>query len=204
VSGTAVPARQWITNALEVLQSVRHAMEDFQNAPTESRAKTAIRNFLEQGRSVTWALAHLKSNFSSKEEWQGWWDEACSELRANPVAKWFYELRNPVVKEGQPVNIVGVASLAGSFTLPPPDETRPPGATGWALDGRMVPWWIMPDGSRIPARPIEGVRRWNTIANVPGAFRTRPLTDLMAEYIAVLEKVVAAAVDRFGSPQQGG
>jgi hypothetical protein len=54
MSGTAVPARQWITNALEVLESVRHAMEDFQNAPIESRAKTAIRNFLEHGRSVTW------------------------------------------------------------------------------------------------------------------------------------------------------
>lgn len=204
MSGTAVPARQWITNALEVLQSVRHAMEDFQNAPTESRAKTAIRNFLEQGRSVTWALAHLKSNFSSKEEWQDWWDETCSELRGNPVAKWFYELRNPVVKEGQPVNIVGVASLEGTFTLPPPDETRPPGATGWALDGRMVPWWIMSDGSRIPARPIEGVRRWNTIANVPEAFRARPLSDLMAEYVAALEKVVTAAIARFGPPQQGG
>jgi hypothetical protein len=39
VSGRAVPARQWIANALEVLESVRHAMEDFHNAPTESRAK---------------------------------------------------------------------------------------------------------------------------------------------------------------------
>lgn len=201
MSGTAVPARQWITNALEVLDSVRHAMEDFENAPTESRAKTAIRNFLEQGRSVTWALQHLKSHFSTKEEGQKWWDAISSELRSDPVAKWFYELRNPVVKEGQPVNIRGVAHLEGKFSFPPPDETRPPGATGWALDGRMIPWWIMPDGSRVPARPIEGVRRWNTIANVPEAFRSRPLTDLMAEYVAALEKVAAAAMDRFGLPQ---
>jgi hypothetical protein len=62
MSSTAVPARQPIINALEVLESVRHAMEDFYNAPTEARAKTAIRNFLEQGRSVTWALEHLRSN----------------------------------------------------------------------------------------------------------------------------------------------
>jgi hypothetical protein len=62
-SVTKQPAQQRIKNALEVLESVRHAMEDFKNAPSESRAKTAVRNFLEQGRSVTWALHHLKSNF---------------------------------------------------------------------------------------------------------------------------------------------
>jgi hypothetical protein len=198
MSGTAVPARQRIANALEVLESVRHAMEDFQNAPTESRAKTAIRNFLEQGRSVTWALAHLKSDFASNDDWRTWWDSVCAELRSDPVAQWFYALRNPVVKEGQPVRIVGVATLQGPFTLPPPAETRPPGATGWLLDGRMVPWWVMPDGSRVPARPIEGGRRWNTVANVPEAFRSRPLADLMAQYVNVLDKIVAAAMDRFG------
>lgn len=200
LSSTAVPARQPIANALEVLESVRHAMEDFYAAPPEGRAKTAIRNFLEQGRSVTWALEHLKNSFSSKEEWQSWWDTASSELRDNPVAKWFYRLRNPVVKGGRPVDILRAAQLAGSYTFPPPDEMRPPGATGWTLDSDLVPWWTMPDGSTVPARPIPGVRRWNTIADVPEAFRGRPLTDLMAEYIAVLERVVAAAVDRFGPP----
>jgi hypothetical protein len=79
---------------------VRHAMGDFHNAPTESRAKTAIRNFLEQGRSVTWTLQHLKSNFSSKEEGQSWWDTTCAELRGDPVAKWFYELRTPWLRRG--------------------------------------------------------------------------------------------------------
>lgn len=200
MSGTAIPAQERVANALEVLESVRHARADFLNAPTESRAKTAIRNFLEQGRSFTWALEHLKGNFSSEKEWQSWWDATCSELRGNPVAQWFYKLRNPVVKEGHPVKIVGVATLQGTFTFPPPDETRPPGATGWALDGQMVPWWIMPDGNRVPARPIEGVRRWNTIADVPAAFRSRPLTDLMAEYLGVLERIAATAVDRFGLP----
>jgi hypothetical protein len=59
--GQRYRARQWITNALEVLESVRHAMEDFSNAPTESRAKTAIRNFLEQTVPVprlSWHAAH--------------------------------------------------------------------------------------------------------------------------------------------------
>lgn len=197
----AVTARQRITNSLEVLESVRHALEDFQNAPTESRAKTAIRNFVEQGRSVTWALEHLKSDssFSSKNEGQSWWNTISSELRSDPVAKWFYELRNPIVKEGEPVNIRSTAQLAGRFTFPPPDEARPPGATGWVLDAQLVPWWTMPDGSKVPGRPIQGVQRWNTLANVPEAFRGRPLTDLMAHYIAALEKVVAAAVDRFGA-----
>jgi hypothetical protein len=116
-------------------------MEDFYAAPPEGRAKTAIRNFLEQGRSVTWALEHLKNSFSSKEEWQSWWDTASSELRDNPVAKWFYRLRNPVVKGGRPVDILRAAQLAGSYTFPPPDEMRPPGATGWTLDSDLVPWW---------------------------------------------------------------
>lgn len=195
---TTVPAQHRINNALEVLESVRHAMEDFASAPSVSRAKTAIRNFLEQGRSVTWALHHLKSNFHPQEEWQTWWDATLADLRSNPVADWFYKLRNPIVKEGQPVNIRAGARLSGKISLPPPEDTRPPGATGWILDWEMVPWWTMPDGSKVPARPLEGVQRWYTLADIPEAFRDRSLTNLMAEYVAMLERVVAAAANRFG------
>jgi hypothetical protein len=79
--GAEVPPSQWLRNAAEVLDSVRHAAEDFQNAPNLSRAKTAIRNFLEQGRSVTWALAHLKSAADSPEEWDEWWNGVMATVR---------------------------------------------------------------------------------------------------------------------------
>jgi hypothetical protein len=197
LSKIKIPAKQKINNALEVLESVRHAMEDFTNAPSASRAKTAIRNFLEQGRSVTWALHHLKSNFSPEEDWETWWEATMAELLGSPVADWFYKLRNPIVKEGQPVNLRSGVRFAGKVSWPPPDETRPPGATGWVLDSQLVPWWTMPDGSKVAARPIEGVQRWYTLADIPRAFRGRPLTDLMAEYIAMLERVVNAAVNHF-------
>jgi hypothetical protein len=193
-------SQQWIRNATEVLESVRHAAEDFQGATTLSRAKTAIRNFLEQARSVTWALEHLKSQLPD-DEWEAWWSEVMADLRADPVSQWFYQLRNPIVKEGQPVDIRTVAHMQGPFNLPPPEETRPDGAEGWILDSNFNAFWVMPDGSRQAASPIEGVRRWNTLDGIPDELLTRPLHELMNQHIRNLEKVVAATSARFGAEQ---
>lgn len=195
--GDATPA-QWLQNATEVLESVRHAAEDFERATSLSRAKTAVRNFVEQARSVTWALQHLKGGLP--EEWDAWWFETTEQLRSNPAAQWFYALRNPIVKEGRPVNIKGVSHMKGTYTFPPPDETRPEGATNWQLDGQLRPWWVMADGSRVPGVPLEGVRRWNTIESVPDELRDQPLTDLMRQYIGILEGIVEAATAKFLPP----
>lgn len=196
VHSKQLPVNQHIQNAEEILDAVRHAAEDFAQAETLARAKTAVRNFLEQSRSVTWALQHLKGEMPTTE-WEAWWAATTAPLHTDPAAQWFYKLRNPIVKEGQPVEIQHVAHLEGSIMLPPPNEQRPEGATGYSLDGAMFPWWNMADGSRLPAAPLPNVRRWHTLAGIPDELARRPLTDHMSEYIGVLEGIVAAAKNRF-------
>lgn len=188
-------AEDVIANAKEVLDAVRHAAEDFQSAPSLSRAKTAIRNFLEQGRSVTWALHHLKGEIASEDEWGPWWDTAMREIRSDPACQWFYQLRNPIVKEGKRVDLKVRSRLEGTFTLPPPG--RPEGATGYVMDAHMVGWWTMPDGSRVPAAPVPGVKRSLTLAGLPEELRWVPFPELMERYIDRLEGVIRAAESHF-------
>src|SRR5688572_1218263 len=78
--------QQQVQHAVEVLDAVRHAADDSESATSLSRAKTAVRNFLEQGRSVTWALQHLKSQ--APDDWDEWWKATTQSLREDPVAQW--------------------------------------------------------------------------------------------------------------------
>jgi hypothetical protein len=188
---------QHLQNAEEILDAVRHAAEDFQTAPTLSRAKTAIRNFLEQGRSVTWAVEHLKSQAA---DWDTWWTETTVKLRQDPVAQWFYDLRNPIVKEGHPVEIHRRVSLRGPLAISPQDEQQPEG-TGVIIDGDLNVFWVRPDGTQVPGYPPPDVRRWNVLAGTPDGLQDRSLSDLMQHYIDTLEGIVAAAVGRFGTPE---
>ncbi len=189
---------QYLQNAKEVLDAVRHAAEDFANASEEQRANTAVRNFLDQGRSVTWALEHLKGHMTDPSDWDAWWAETTIKLRKDDASRCFYNLRNPVVKEGHPVEIRSVWQLKGTFTLPPPDETRPDGAEVWVLDGAGNPFWKMSDGSLVPAGPVPGAQRWNTLAGLPATLRDEPLTTLMHRHVCNLEEIVAAAREHFG------
>jgi hypothetical protein len=187
-----------VSGAEEALEAVRHAVEDFVGATTLSRAKSAIRTFLNEGRSVTWAISHLKSTMPT-ENWDEWWERVMVELNEDLICRCFYELRNPILHEGQPVEIHSAASMTGPLTLPPPDEVRPAGAMSYVLKGDLTPAWIMEDGSEVPAQPLRGVtiQRWNTLAGLPDELRQRPLPELMKHHIHVLERFLVAVRERF-------
>ncbi|HEY5271620.1 MAG TPA: hypothetical protein VIJ34_00140 [Acidimicrobiales bacterium] len=183
----------WVTAAKGVLDSVIHAVEDFRSAPDKPRQYTALRNFLENARSVTWTLEHLKASFAQRDEWQEWWDSVTSEVRTNAVARWFYQLRNPVIKEGASPKLLVGHEFLGPF--PPPGAQPPEGAKAYRPDiGKG--WWLMEDGSFLPAPPAP-YRTWMTIQDAPEEYRATPLEDLMAEYIAVLERLIATVSSRF-------
>lgn len=189
-------AQHWIDDAKGNLDSVRHAIEDFQSAPDASRARTAVRNFLNNGRSVTWTLEHLVNHFPTKQDFRIWWDGVMAGIRQEESAQFFYKLRNPVVKEGQPVNIHTRSQFSGEFVYPRPNEPTPEGAH-FILDGHLDAWWQMPDGSRVPARPIGAVQRFMTLGGMPETLRDRPLVDLMYGYLTALEEVIRKAEAHF-------
>jgi hypothetical protein len=188
-----------VANAREVLNAVRHAREDFV-AATDSedlpRVKTAVRNFLEQGRSVTWALQLLKGAIP---DWTAWWTETRRELETDPICRWFYDLRNPIVKEGHPVNLwrgLSIPHISGN----PPTPPRPEGAVGYAIKMDMSAEWHMSDGSTIPAGPalIASKKRF-IVSSTPQNLMHRPLEDLMEHHIGVLEVIVQRCESEIGS-----
>lgn len=200
----AKPAKQLtpnqrLQNAVEILDAVRHAAEDFGQATTSARAKTAVRNFLEQARSITWSLEHLKDQAEGESAWNEWNEESRAELRGDPIGQWFYELRNPIVKEGHPVQLNNVFQLQGALKFPPP-ETPPEGATRWIIDATGTPYWVLADGTKIPSTPVP-VKRWYELADIPVELGNRTLSELMQHYIAILERLVAANIARFGTPE---
>jgi hypothetical protein len=85
-------------------------------------------------------------------------------------------------------------TLNGTFSFPPPDSDRPPGAVRWqGVDNRGIHMWIKADGSLMRGAPLAGATPWTTLVGVPKDLDFQPLTDLMQRYIANLGSVVAAA-----------
>ena len=172
------PAELWaieyLLSAREALDAVRHAEEDFASATTSARAKTAFRNFLEQSRSVTWALEKLKGTTDEKSEWDQWWSGVTVTLRADPVCQWFYKFRNGVIKAGQSVRLENVRYVQ----TPMPPNIK---GTMWESEWKEGP----PDGS------------WVRVMGIPLEFETRPFTDLMQHHIDVLDNVVSEVMQAF-------
>jgi hypothetical protein len=79
-----VTVERQLQSVTETFEAVEHAYEDFHTATTASRLRTSVRNFVEQTRSVTWAIQNLKSTLADDEwnEWNEWWDDTTRELRA--------------------------------------------------------------------------------------------------------------------------
>jgi hypothetical protein len=143
-------------------------------------------------------MIEVKSAVDSQEEWDKWWNGVMATVRNDPASQWFYALRNPIVKEGRPVDIKQGMTLNGTFSFPPPDSERPPGAVRWqGVDNRGIHMWITADGNRMRGAPLAGATSWTTLVGVPKDLDFQPLTDLMQRYIANLGSVVAAANARF-------
>jgi len=133
-----------------------------------------------------------------KADWDQWWKQTMATIRDDPVAQWFYELRNPIVKEGQRVQLETVVNLDGlSFQMP---ENWPDGSTGVGLHLDGTVRWQMEDGSTLPGPKLQGpFQRWNELVGTPDELAMRPLSDLMEHYISVLEAILDAAGQRFGT-----
>ncbi len=141
---------------------------------------------------MTWTLQQLKSELSN--EWDAWWREATYELRTDPVAQYFYRLRNPVIKEG----ILDLGTHASITSLELSSDQYPPDATGFAF-GPQGLVWIMRDGTEVPMQTSIGVQRRRVyIAGMPEALSIQSLPLLMQRYFQVLRRVVVSAHLKFG------
>src|SRR4029079_8468340 len=90
-------AKQVISEAAALLQTARFGLEDMVGKRPERRA-AGFRNAVVFGRNVTWALQNLKD---AVPEFQAWYEARQEEMRADPLMKYFVEVRNGIEKQAQ-------------------------------------------------------------------------------------------------------
>ena len=107
-----------------------------------------LRNFIVFGRAVTNVLQNLKS---VEPEFEEWYKKHREEMQADPLMKYFYNLRSEILKEGKLKVGVGVHIKHMSLPYDMQRFGRPPpnakgffigdnlGGTGWVIQ--------LPDGS---------------------------------------------------------
>jgi hypothetical protein len=189
--------RRIIESAEELLRSARRHAADYDTQG--DRKITGLYASISSGRSVTWALQNLRSVVDDFDEWYVPLQE---EMRADPLARWFVELRNQIEKRGE----LQIEAIEGGFqgvstgTIHA-HHTPPEGATASVVDRYGRFYWIV-------ERP-SGIEEHVYLDNVVGLRSTMPriiIKDsperedvgvLLRRWLDSLETLVAKARKRF-------
>lgn len=183
-------ARTSVADRLEsiraALRSTEHAVEDFDKAGADwFRRETAFANFVTHARRITFLIQRLKDERGFVE----WYSPFQAELVADPVSKFFCDLRTEVAHE-RSVKI----DLCFSFTTGPimtsaRIEMDP-------ADGKVVVY-DAEDTSENPM-PVPTEAYWSASADaLPPEVQGKPINDLMRQHLERLRRIVAAAHVRF-------
>jgi len=174
------------------------------------RRMPGLRNVAVFGRAVTNVLQNLRSEEPTFDDWYGPQQER---MRADPLLKYFYDLRSEILKEGTlgrvhtelHVERLDSRDLAPLMRNPPPgaqgffvgDEL---GGSGWEVqlpDGSVTKYYVrLPDEVRIQTR--------FHFEEPPGQHEGRPIEDTSAQslarhYVEHLRELVGEAKRRFAA-----
>jgi len=183
------------TGAEEAVEDVRTAAEELSRAATLARARYCFRQIVGTGRTVTWALQHLKYKLDDPARWPAVWASATSELTRDPVATWLYEARNAVVKDGQhglAQDLFADNVRVRYMTLPWSPEAPPPDAPPGDVMAYMQSAPPMQPGGRTVQYPTLSfdVDQRFYVEGAPEWAKGRDLGELGLHYARVLHTVV--------------
>lgn len=178
-----------------MLDFARLGASDF--ADGGDRKLSGMYNAVSNGRSVTFVLQKLKGRAAGFEPWYAGIQE---KLRADPVSKWFVELRNRIEKEGTHGDAFETVYFK-NFRPGAVARQGPPNTIETIIgapDERS--WWNvrLADGSvtqvyfQLPAS-VSWLRL--TIADAPGQAH---LEDLLPQWLDGLEAILEEAEQKFG------
>lgn len=184
-----------LSSVRQMLQFARLGEQDFFAAG--ERKISGLYNAVTHGRSVTFVLQKLRGRADGFDDW---YEGVQTRLRADPVAKWFVELRNRIDKEGshgESSTSLYIAHLDTNDLM----EHMPPSATGMFIGdflGRSG--WIetLPDGTEATTfftlPPSAGI----ALFHIEDAPEGKPLEELLPAWLNSLESIVEEAEQRFG------
>lgn len=193
-----------LERATDTLYAARQGLADVKADP--KRRHTGLRNLVVFGRAVTNVLQNLRSVEPGFDSWYG---PVAEELKADPLMKFFYELRTLILKQGD----AGVGNYLYikqfNFPLdmakfgPPPKNAKnffmgdAAGGTGWEVEiqpGILEKYYVdLPGDIGVAGLYFQGA---------PGVGDNAKDADVVAlseRYIARLEIIVASAQAQFGN-----
>ncbi len=193
-----------LTNAARVLATAKLGLKLVKSGDPNERL-AGIHDVVVFGRAVTNVLQNLRSTDPGFDEWYAPLQE---EMRADPLMRYFYELRSSILKEGVAKTQVRMKLERFSsrdiarFGAPPPGATRffmgdALGGVGWEVpqpDGTMEKYYVaLPTDIGTIEIYLAGAPDTHLGAAVPDAEVGR-LAEL---YLGYLQRLLDKAVARF-------
>ncbi len=194
-----------LSNAKQTLATANLGLQ-LMGTGTPDQRMAGLRNLVVFGRAVTNVLQNLRSTEPTFDQWYA---PVVAEMRADPLLKYFYDLRSKILKQGSTSTTVHVHINTFSsrditrFGNPPPGAAAffigdPLGGTGWEVpqpDGTAERYYVELPGD------IGSVQVH--LADAPSTHLGLPLPDSNVErlselYLDYLEGLLAKAVARFG------
>jgi hypothetical protein len=191
------------------LQAARHGYDDLIGRDT-TRRNTGLRNLIVSGRSITFVLQNLRSVLNDGE-FDYWYGPQQDQLRAEPLMRFFIEVRNELEKQGK-LDIVSKGKL--NFSTSDLDRIpRPPGAEEFFIsDDIGGSGWlrILPDGSEekyyvdLPSWMGKLTQHFKEVpAAIEKEYPGLSVDDLCLRYLNRLTELVRQAKAKF-MPSNGG
>ena len=179
-----------------------------------ARRLAGFRNVAVYGHATTQTLQNLRSVDS--EAFNAWYEPLRSEMRDDPLMKFFWDLRSQILKEGRTGTLTNVHQIdyfgpENQAALKPILAHPPPGARGFFIGDQLGGngWEIVqPDGTiskyyvQLPPEVTAGSRFSLHPDNPPTRHRGQDLADtsiqaLAQHYLAYLRDLAARAKARF-------
>jgi hypothetical protein len=189
-----IPTAERLRYATEVLQSIRHAREDYVGQRDRLRRLSAVRNFMSNGASFTWTLQNVRHREPDFEQWWASWRQ---ELENDEAARFFYTARASAIHEGQ-VDLKSstyVYNLSQTVLHRAVSALVPNGpyrvVLGDSAEG-STNYVVGSDGNKVYFDP-PGTISWESVGNIPDQLAQVPLPILMDRYIALLERILVSA-----------
>lgn len=188
-----------LKNAEEILSTARLGFDDLKSKD-KNRRMSGLRNLIVFGRSVTFVIQNLSSiepNFSK------WYETIQSELKSDPLMKYFVDVRNNILKQGK----MEVSTSTHLKSFSPSDinklKPRPSGATSFFMGDEIGgSGWIIPlaDGTEekfyidVPSSIAEVKQVFPDLPeSVDASIKRKSIEELCELYLQKLESIIDRA-----------
>jgi hypothetical protein len=202
--GKAKTTPETLKRTRDILATVQAGLSLIHNATDPQQRMSGVRNVIVFGRAITNVLQNLRA---SESGFDAWYAPHRQKLQNNSEARYLYELRTRILKEGDmptysSVTINGSSSgLARQFPNPPPHAKSffvgdRIGGSGWIVElpnGEEEKFYVnLP--SEMPGLSINCQVHF---ADGPPELREAPLHEICARYVQLLAGMVADAESTF-------